>query len=245
MSDGAGIALSFLPLARTLGIPTHYIESAARIDGVSLTGRILEHIGKIHLYTQHREAMTPRWRFGGSVFDSFAPEPIQSPKALQKLVVTVGTLDLPFRRLFDRLKAVIPESIDVLAQAGPLAGSLAWANAEVLPDISSHDLRVALAQADVVICHAGVGSILMALDAGHVPVVVPRAREYGEHVDDHQAQVARQLAASGLVHAVCASDLISRRPCDRSRTTRCPCAVPRALHSGTVGVMTGRPLAGY
>jgi UDP-N-acetylglucosamine--N-acetylmuramyl-(pentapeptide) pyrophosphoryl-undecaprenol N-acetylglucosamine transferase len=42
VSSGAGIALSFLPLARIKGIPTHYIESCARIDGPSLTGRLLQ-----------------------------------------------------------------------------------------------------------------------------------------------------------------------------------------------------------
>ena len=52
ISTGAGIALSFLPLARALGLSCHYIESAARITGPSTTGRLLRASGTAHLYTQ-------------------------------------------------------------------------------------------------------------------------------------------------------------------------------------------------
>lgn len=55
------------------------------------------------------------------------------------------------------------------------------------------------AQARVVVTHAGVGSILLATRAGHVPIVVPRLRERGEHVDDHQVELARALEAEGRV----------------------------------------------
>lgn len=47
--------------------------------------------------------------------------------------------------------------------------------------------------ARVVIVHAGVGSVLLASRAGHTPVVVPRLRRLGEHVDDHQAELGRAL----------------------------------------------------
>jgi UDP-N-acetylglucosamine transferase subunit ALG13 len=48
------------------------------------------------------------------------------------------------------------------------------------------------------VTHAGVGSILCARRYGHVPVVVSRLRCYGEHVDDHQAELTRALAVEGL-----------------------------------------------
>lgn len=38
----------------------------------------------------------------------------------------------------------------------------------------------------------------MALDSGRVPLVVSRMKRYGEHVDDHQMQIARRLADRGL-----------------------------------------------
>jgi UDP-N-acetylglucosamine transferase subunit ALG13 len=53
--------------------------------------------------------------------------------------------------------------------------------------------------ADVVVTHAGVGSIVLAAQNGHVPVVMPRLRRFGETVDDHQVPLVELLAAHGTV----------------------------------------------
>jgi UDP-N-acetylglucosamine transferase subunit ALG13 len=51
-----------------------------------------------------------------------------------------------------------------------------------------------MSRASHVVSHAGVGTILCAVRAGHVPIVVPRLRRFGETVDDHQLELARALA---------------------------------------------------
>jgi UDP-N-acetylglucosamine transferase subunit ALG13 len=56
--------------------------------------------------------------------------------------------------------------------------------------------------ADVVVSHAGVGSIMCALRAGHVPIVFPRLKRYAETVDDHQAELAEALEKRGNVIVV-------------------------------------------
>ena len=53
--------------------------------------------------------------------------------------------------------------------------------------------------ADLLILHAGAGSVIHAIQAGKVPVVMPRQAKYGEHVDDHQLEFARALAEMGKV----------------------------------------------
>lgn len=53
--------------------------------------------------------------------------------------------------------------------------------------------------ADVVITHAGAGSILCAIKARKVPIVMARLKRYGEVVDDHQLDFSRALAAEGRV----------------------------------------------
>lgn len=53
-------------------------------------------------------------------------------------------------------------------------------------------------RADVVVAHAGTGSALAALDAGRCPVLIPRERAHGEHIDDHQRQIAAELELRGL-----------------------------------------------
>jgi UDP-N-acetylglucosamine:LPS N-acetylglucosamine transferase len=41
LSTGAGVAVPFFWVARLFGIPAVYVESIARIDGLSLTGKLL------------------------------------------------------------------------------------------------------------------------------------------------------------------------------------------------------------
>ena len=60
----------------------------------------------------------------------------------------------------------------------------------------------AIQRARVVVTHAGVGSVLVALANEKRPVVVPRRRSFGEAVDDHQLQLGRRFAAAGLVTLV-------------------------------------------
>jgi UDP-N-acetylglucosamine transferase subunit ALG13 len=59
-----------------------------------------------------------------------------------------------------------------------------------------------LGEAEKVITHAGVGSILCARRAGHLPLAVPRRHDLGEHVDEHQAELCSALEDRGAVLAV-------------------------------------------
>jgi UDP-N-acetylglucosamine transferase subunit ALG13 len=53
--------------------------------------------------------------------------------------------------------------------------------------------------AKFVIIHGGAGSIITALQAGKVPVVMPRKPELGEHVDNHQIEFADELEKMGRI----------------------------------------------
>lgn len=198
VSNGAGVALSFLPLAHTKGIPAHYIECSARTEGPSTTGRILQRIRGIHLYTQHQELVNTRWQYAGSVFDSYTAVAAPASSPIHRVVVTVGTLDFSFRRLFERLKQVLPERAEVIVQAGPAGAEIDWPGATVEAMMDPGKLSSLMEDADVVVTHSGVGSALMAFEAGKSPILVPRLKSHGEHVDDHQIQIAQQLANRGL-----------------------------------------------
>lgn len=195
ISTGNAIALSFLPVARARGLEAHYIESATRPQGPSLTGQVLRAVPGTRLYTQHLACARGRWTYRGSVFDGFAPgPPAPPPPAPRKVALIVGTMRYPFTRLVDRVSEILPPGAEVvLWQAGP--GSSDRGPTGV---VSPLEVLRAYAEADVVICHAGVGSVLDAFDAGHRPIVVPRRSEFGEHVDDHQVLLAETLAERGL-----------------------------------------------
>lgn len=56
--------------------------------------------------------------------------------------------------------------------------------------------------ADLIISHGGTGALIGALKMGKPVLAVPRLAKYGEHIDDHQIQVAELLAAEGYLKYV-------------------------------------------
>lgn len=54
-------------------------------------------------------------------------------------------------------------------------------------------------QARVVVAHAGVGSIISALQAGRPIVVMPRRAQFREQRNDHQVATARHFEAKGQI----------------------------------------------
>jgi UDP-N-acetylglucosamine transferase subunit ALG13 len=111
------------------------------------------------------------------------------------IFVTVGTHQQPFERLLEGLSGLGAERCVVQHGHGSPPSGTARAVAFMPFDEVQRDLETC----EVVITHAGVGSILAARRLGHLPVVVPRMKRFGEHVDDHQAELTRALASTGQV----------------------------------------------
>jgi beta-1,4-N-acetylglucosaminyltransferase len=66
-------------------------------------------------------------------------------------------------------------------------------------------MRKWLSEAGVVVSHGGAGSILSALQARKLLVIVPRLKHYGEVFDDHQLELGEAIAGTG--RAVCLTDV--------------------------------------
>ena len=49
------------------------------------------------------------------------------------------------------------------------------------------------------VAHAGMGSIITALELGKRIIVMPRRAKLGEHRNDHQVATAKQFAAQGRI----------------------------------------------
>jgi len=54
-------------------------------------------------------------------------------------------------------------------------------------------------KATLVIAHAGMGTIDMAMNTSKPILVIPRRKEFGEHVNDHQVWTARKFAELGHI----------------------------------------------
>ena len=207
VSTGSSVALPYFALARARGLECHYIESAARGTGPSTTGRIMRRLPGVRRYAQHRRWACGGWHYRGSVFDSFQrADTAREPSRIRKVVVTLGTYrGYGFPRLVRRLLEVIPSEAEVLWQTGDTdTRGLGVEAHDAIPD---SELRQAIHEADVVVAHAGVGAALTTLETGKCPVLVPRRHARGEHVDDHQIQIASELRRRGLSVSVDADDL--------------------------------------
>lgn len=105
-------------------------------------------------------------------------------------------------------------------------------------DFAPYEVIVDLCrQAAGVICHAGVGTIMTVLANGTTPVVISRLARYGEHVDDHQLQIAREFQARGMV--VAAEEGNIRDALHRAAAARVTRKPPGALARAVAGAVDG------
>jgi UDP-N-acetylglucosamine transferase subunit ALG13 len=115
------------------------------------------------------------------------------------IVVTVGTNEQPFDRLV-RAAAAFGGDEPLLVQHG--ASQVPHGRGEWVDFLPFDELERRVEGARALVCHAGVGSIMLARRCGKRPIVMPRRHHLGEAVDDHQLPLARRLAQAGLVTLV-------------------------------------------
>jgi UDP-N-acetylglucosamine transferase subunit ALG13 len=86
----------------------------------------------------------------------------------------------------------------VLAQIGP--SDLVPANVDWRHALSPAEFNAAVARADVIVAHAGMGSVLTAMELGKPLVLMPRRGDLQETRNDHQVATAKWLAARPGIH---------------------------------------------
>lgn len=209
VSTGAGLALASHLQASARRLHPVYIESVSRVDGPSLSGRILERVPGVHRYAQHPWGETRRgWTHKFSVLDTFKPTMSRTATSdrPRRYFVTLGTIHpYEFESLVRAVESSLPSGTDVTWQLGSTRYRPSFG--EVHYEMSSSDFAAAVAAADTVITHAGVGTVLALVENGVDVIAVPRRAHRGEHVDDHQLQICAEFGARGLVRAVEVEDI--------------------------------------
>ncbi|MGY1844776.1 glycosyltransferase [Modestobacter sp. SYSU DS0875] len=206
VSTGSALAVAIMPAARLRGIDCIYLESATRVDAPSLTGRVMAALPGVRTYTQNPAWESNIWRYAGSIFDGFKVEPDATASAPKTVLLTLGTArDFPFRALVERMLAIVPSEVDVIWQTGSTdVSDLPIVGHDRVP---SETMQRWSSEADAVVAHAGTGSALTSLRAGNVPLLVARNPSRGEHIDDHQLQIAQMLAERGLARSLSVEEL--------------------------------------
>lgn len=116
------------------------------------------------------------------------------------IFVTVGA-QMPFDRLVhtvDDWAGSSPKRVDVFAQIGPTARSprhLRWQHFVPPPEFE----RIVLAS-DLIVAHAGMGTIITALELGKPILVMPRRGDLRETRNDHQLATVARFAQKHGVH---------------------------------------------
>lgn len=116
------------------------------------------------------------------------------------IFITLGSQKFQFDRLLkklDEMKAAGVITDEIFAQTG---FSTYQPEHFKTQDFMDRDTFAAhMAQADMVITHAGTGAIIGAVKQGKKVIAVPRLSKYGEHVDDHQLQIVEQFTDMNLL----------------------------------------------
>ena len=203
ISSGAAIAAFSLPSIAMQKVRTIYVESLTRVVAPSVTGRIARTAPSVETWSQHSGFESPGWRYSGSVLDSYAIYLQEFERERIRLFVTLGTIR-PYR--FDRAVDIVLNllenagNIDVVWQLG--ATTRSDLPGEVYLDMSGEEMQRHMLNTDVIIGHAGVGTVLDALECGISPIVIPRSKQLSEHVDSHQVEFAEELSCLGTALTV-------------------------------------------
>lgn len=114
------------------------------------------------------------------------------------IFVTVGT-QLPFDRLIRTVDAWAGRTgrQDIVAQIGPT--ELRPQFIEHHPFLSPVEFAYHFSNAELVIAHAGMGSIISAMNQGKPLLVFPRRASLNEHRNDHQLATARRFRELGHI----------------------------------------------
>jgi UDP-N-acetylglucosamine transferase subunit ALG13 len=121
---------------------------------------------------------------------------------VKKLVfVTIGTQE-PFDRLIRLVDnwAKSKNNIDIFAQIG---------DSKFIPDhidykhfLDKREFDKIFNNSDLIVAHAGIGSIITALRNGKPILTLPRKARFKEHRNDHQIATTKALSKLGYIYPI-------------------------------------------
>jgi UDP-N-acetylglucosamine transferase subunit ALG13 len=114
------------------------------------------------------------------------------------IFVTIGTQE-PFDRLIKAMDDIsLKMGVKVIAQVSSRS-KLKVENMEVLDFISPTDFDRLFNEADLIVAHAGMGTIISALVNKKPLIVLAREKKLMEHRSDHQIATAKHFEDLGLL----------------------------------------------
>lgn len=120
------------------------------------------------------------------------------------ILVVLGTQDKEFTRLpieIERLVEIGKITDKVIIQIGntKFKTKLAEDKIEIIKFNSPDEMKQLIRNADLLITHGGVATIIEGLNFGKKIIAVPRLKQYKEHVNNHQLQIIENFNDKGYI----------------------------------------------
>ncbi len=197
ISTGAGAAFFTLFLCWLFRRKVVYIESIARVETISLFGKLAARYAGLYLVQWPKlEDQHSKATYCNPFKEANLPEGLEKR---DKIFATVGTV-----MAFDRMV----ENLDELKQSGVITEEIFAQVGE--SDISPSTMTTAqtlvqeqlidhLRESRIAVVHGGSGSMLGAIREGCIVIAMPRQHALGEHYDDHQFELVGAFREMDLV----------------------------------------------
>lgn len=110
------------------------------------------------------------------------------------IFVTVGTHEQQFDRLIRSIDELYLNE-KIVVQTG--YSNYIPQNVEWKKFYDYDEMNELISKSDICITHGGPATFMNVLEKGKIPIVVPRQKKYGEHVNDHQLNFAKRIVLQG------------------------------------------------
>lgn len=125
------------------------------------------------------------------------------------ILVLLGTQNNSFKRLLEEVQKNIDNGNikeKVIVQKG--FTKFESKDMEMYKELPSEKINKLIEQANIVITHGGVGSIISSITRGKKVIAVPRLKKYKEHVNDHQLDIINSFNDNGYIIGIhCVEEL--------------------------------------
>lgn len=129
-----------------------------------------------------------------------------------KIYITLGTQDKEFKRLLEYTEQLIEENVinkndEIYIQKGQTKFKFKNGLKKKVKKLILYDFRSfktttnIIKTSDIVISHSGVGTILDTIKNNKKIIVVPRLKQYEEHVNDHQLDIAKEFEKEEYIYS--------------------------------------------
>ena len=108
------------------------------------------------------------------------------------IFVTVGNDFRGFDRLLKKIDEIAPRiPSDIVVQRG--YSKYLSKNTKCFPFVSMDKAIEYIRESELVVSHAGIGTIILCREYGVPLLILPRRKSHGEHMNDHQLEIAKAL----------------------------------------------------